>query len=329
MSPALKGTLFGCIAAVAYTITNIALRDVAVRHDLGWTIGVTSLKAVPATVAAWILVAVRARSGLPALPPRRFVLPLLGTAVIMQFCGNVLFQLALSLGGLALTVALTFASLIVSGAILGRMMLGERISPRTAVSMAILIAAVVVLRFGAESASLSILKEASPWTVALAVVAGCGAGIGYGLSGVVIRQCLQQGMSHSATLVIISSAGVFLLAPLAVILLGIDEVKAIPASQIATVLAGGVFNAIAFFSVSGAFRYLEVVRVNLINSVQVAMAALAGVFFFSEAVTPWLVTGSALTIGGLVLLGFPESRHSAENPASSDETFTDEPSPAT
>jgi drug/metabolite transporter (DMT)-like permease len=48
------------------------------------------------------------------------------------------------------------------------------------------------------------------------------------------------------------------------------------------------------------------VRVNLINSLQVALAGFAGVIFFAEPVTVWLVGGAGLTIGGLVLLGVRE-----------------------
>jgi drug/metabolite transporter (DMT)-like permease len=48
------------------------------------------------------------------------------------------------------------------------------------------------------------------------------------------------------------------------------------------------------------------VRVNLINSLQVALAGFAGVVFFAEPVTVWLVGGAGLTIGGLVLLGMRE-----------------------
>ena len=119
----LLGTLFGVISALAYTGTNLTLRRMANTQSLDWAIWVSCWKGVPAAVVAWVLVAYRARRGLPALPPMALVLPLMATGLFMQFIGNVSFQWALSLGGLALTVPLTFATLIGSGAVLGRVVL--------------------------------------------------------------------------------------------------------------------------------------------------------------------------------------------------------------
>ena len=50
---------------------------------------------------------------------------------------------------------------------------------------------------------------------------------------------------------------------------------------------------------------LSVVRVNLINASQAAMCAAGGVLFFDEALTVWLVLGTLLTMGGLMLMERP------------------------
>jgi drug/metabolite transporter (DMT)-like permease len=100
-----------------------------------------------------------------------------------------------------------------------------------------------------------------------------------------------------------SSVGVVVMGSLGLLTLGPREALSTPISLQGTLLLGGVANAIAFFSIGGALRHLEVVRVNLINSSQVAMAALAGILFFGEALTFWLGTGIALTMVGLALMG--------------------------
>ena len=313
LDPALLGVVLGCVSAVSYTLTNMALRDAADRHDFGWVMWVTGVKAFPVTVAAWTIIAWRARQGLPALPPRKFVLPLIATGIVMQFVGNVLFQLSLSYGGLALTVALTFSTLIISGAVLGRVWLGEGISMRTFAAMVLMIAAVCVLGRGADDASQAVLRERSFAAVVLAVLTGCGSGLGFGLSGVVIRRVLNDRTSLSGALVFLCTTGVVLPGALGVAVLGPRAIAAIPAAMQWTLFAGGVANAVAFYAVAGALRCLSVVRVNLINSLQVALAGCAGVLFFSEPVTVWLLGGAGLTIGGLVLLGLRQQATAVEN----------------
>jgi drug/metabolite transporter, DME family len=303
-----KGVALAVLSAVAYTLTNMALRQAAGRDDFGWAMWVTAHKAVPAALVAWAIIGWRAWRGLPALPPREFVLPLIGTGIVIQFVGNMSFQLGLSFGGLALTVALTFSTLIISSALLSRALLGEGIGVQTAASMVLMIAAVALLSFGAQSATHPAIVFRNHWTGMLAVVCGCTAGCGYGLAGVTIRKAVGAQLSLSATVVLMSSTGVVGMGLPGLLTLGPREAFSMPIMLRGTLLLGGVMNAIAFFSVSGALRYLEVVRVNLVNSSQVAMAALAGILLFGEDLTLWLGAGIALTIVGLAVMGLRPAR---------------------
>lgn len=304
----LKGVALASLSAVAYTLTNMALRHAAQRDDFGWAMWVTAHKAVPAALVAWAIIGWRARRGLPALPPREFVLPLIGTGIVIQFVGNMSFQLGLSFGGLALTVALTFSTLIISSAVLSRALLGEGIGPQTAVSMLLMIAAVGLLSFGAKGATHPAAVFSSRWAGVLAVVCGCMAGCGYGLAGVTIRKVVGAQVSLSATIVLMSTTGVVGMGLMGLLTLGPREAFSVPVPLEGTLLLGGVMNAIAFFSVSAALRYLEVVRVNLVNSSQVAMAAVAGILLFGEDLTLWLGAGIALTIAGLAVIGLRPAR---------------------
>ena len=89
-------------------------------------------------------------------------------ALMVQLGGNVGFQVGLARVGLAVTVPVLFGVLIVLGAILGRIRLGEPIAPRSALAMGLLIVAVVVLSSGAKGASEAIAAGAGPvlWTAA-------------------------------------------------------------------------------------------------------------------------------------------------------------------
>lgn len=301
-----KGVALGILSAVAYTLTNMALRQAAARNDFGWAAWVTAHKALPAALTAWAIIAWRARRGLPALPPRQFVLPLLGTSLVMQVVGNASFQMSLSFGGLALTVALTFSTLIISSALFSRAMLGEGIGIHTTISMVLMIAAVTLLSFGSETRPLP--ESDARWSAPLGVLFGCTAGCGYGFAGVIIRKAVRASLSLSATIVLMSSAGVVVMGSLGLLMLGPRQALSTPVSLQVTLLLGGVMNAIAFFSVGGALRHLEVVRLNLVNSSQVAMAAAAGILFFGESVSFRTGAGIALTVLGLAVMGLHQDR---------------------
>lgn len=291
------------LAALGYTLSNMAFRGVATRTDLGWVMWATAIKAVPVTLMAWGLVGFRRSRGLPSMPTREHWPALIAAGLATQVAGNVLFQMALGIVGLAFTVALTFAGIIVGGALLGRIMLGEPITSRSIVSMAMLLAAVAILQVDAADSARSVAGSASAPRIILGGVAALGSGVGFAFCGVIIRRALRAELSHSATVVCICTMGVVLCGPIGAALLGVAGIQRISASTHALMLAGGVMNALAFFAVSAGFKRLSVVRVNLINSSQVALAAAAGVVFFDEALTVWTATGIALTMCGLTVLG--------------------------
>lgn len=303
ISPAWTGALLVFGAAVGYTLSNMAFRDVAVRSDLGWVMWATAMKAVPVTIASWVLVGFRRSRGLPALPTREHWLPLIAAGLATQFAGNVLFQMALGIVGLAFSVALTFAGIIVGGAILGRIVLGEPITQRSTIAMALLLAAVAILQVDAGQTARSVTGAVSTLTIIGGGLAALGSGIGFAFCGVIIRRALRSEMSHSAAVVVICTTGVVLCGPIGAAVLGLRGIAAIPAETFGMMLVGGIMNAFAFFAVSAGFQRLSVVKVNLINASQVAMAAIAGVVFFGEALTLWTAAGIVLTMVGLVVLG--------------------------
>ncbi|MFK7776774.1 MAG: DMT family transporter [Gimesia sp.] len=307
LSPAARGTIFGLIAALAYTAANIALREAATDNNVDWAIWISALKSIPATIVAWVLVIYRGSQGLPALPPRRLFLPLILTGLVMQFGGNVMLQWSFSMGGLALSVPLCFATLLATGALLGRIFLNEAITNRMFVSMMILTVAVGILSLGAHQAEQSVYEHMehhtnSMATVALTIFVACFSGCAYGVGGAVIRGSVRDKLSVSATLVLISTTGFVCLTGAAIYRLGFSILWETTPWQYLVMLVAGLMNAVAFFSIGAAMKYLTITRVNLLNASQTAMAAFAGVLCFGEELTVWLLSGTALTIGGLFLM---------------------------
>ena len=222
---------------------------------------------------------------------------------------------------MALTVPLTFATLIGSGAILGRIVLDEPITLRSLAAIAVLVVSIVLLSLGAEGATRSMLAESSWLTILGAILAARLAGLAYGTCGVVIRRTTTgvHNVSLSGTLVLLSTTGVVGLGLTSWFRLGADQLLETTPVELSEMLVAGSLNAIAFFACGAAPMRLSVVRVNMINASQAAMCAAGGVVFFDEALTVWMVLGTLLTMGGLLLMERPAS------PKPSDESPSDSP----
>lgn len=324
------GIVLGVISSLGYTLANLALRQMATPDDsvgeipgFAWAVWVTAMKAVPAAVVAWVLIGLRLRQKLPAFPPREICGKLVLAALLMQYGGNLCFQLSLSLGGLAISVPLCFATLIVTGAWLGRVFLGDPVSVRTMCSIAILGVSILFLTAGAGSATMAMKEGATTLTLVAAVAAAGLSGVSYGACGVMIRR-LTQDMSLSASLVIFSSVGVVVLIAHAFLLADPAVIIAATREWWLPMLASGSFNAIAFFAVAGALRVIPVTFVNVLNTSQNALCAIAGVLLFREPLTAPLVIGCGLTIVGLLLVDGGK-RPLKEDAAADRAPLTDEP----
>ena len=300
------GICFGLVSAVGYTATNIALRKVARPGELDWALWVACVKAAPAALGAWAAIAIRSWQGIPVLPPARLLWPLILAGLVMQFGGNGMFQFALSLGGLALSVPLTFAALIWSGAVVGRTALGEPITARSMVAIGILMVSIFFLSLGAEEAARTLTAKPTWLQMAGAVLAAIIAGLSYGTNGVVIRRYVTTDVSVPAMLMVLSTTGVVGLGAVSLAWMGPGALADISGQDWAAMWGAGTLNAIAFFFVTLALQRIPVTRVNLLNSAQTALCALGGVFFFQERLTVWVVTGMLLTIAGIWIMERPQ-----------------------
>ena len=300
----LTAVVFGLLAAVFYTISNIAL-----RHCVGIDpFLVSAVKAAPTVLLlgpflVWMLVRGDRIATSRKMIPRFIVVSLIG-----QFVGNAAFQIALATIGLAASVPITLGVLIIGGAVLGQMILREPVRSRTLVAMVTLIIAVIVLSHPSTSETPGTSSISLPlWAGALFAVAS---GAAYALFGVVLRQTLIGGVSAPATMFISGLVGTIALWGMTFIRLGVDPISGIESAQWSSMIGAGLFNFTAFVALSLALKTLPVVAVNLINASQVAMAAIAGVILFSEPVTFPLLVGIALTFIGLMILAKRRTRRS-------------------
>lgn len=300
-----RGIILGLISAVSYSAANLALRGLSGRHeDLAWSIWVTGMKALPTVLLAWFLLMRRPRTGQPLYPSVKIVMAIFLAALMMQFGGNLGFQLALGHIGLAITVPVVFALIIGAGAILGRMFLGDGISPRTVVSIVIMTVSVILLSYAAtlNHADVSAGSDTTGKLVWLGVTMAVISGASYGINGVVIRRVTRQQMSVASVLIIYSLTGLISLTILGGAMMGWDRLAAIQTDEWQMMLWAGTFNAIAFFSISNSLKLINITQVNVINATQNAMCAIGAVMIFAEPVSTPMVVGMILSIIGLVTL---------------------------
>ena len=272
--------------------------------DVMWAVCMKEVVTV-AVVGPWLLVLALRRAG--SCPSFRWVAVLVLVGLVTQLVGNLSFQWALGVVGLAVTVAAIFGTMLTGSAVMGRVFLGERVSRRSTAAIALLLAAVGLLSVGAAVAGKGIPGTPGPGKMALGVGAGCLAGATYALLTITIRTTASQRLPITTIVFIITGMGVLSLGSLSVWRLGTDQLLHTPPEQLAWMLAAGTFNLLAFLAITKGLQLTTVVHANVLNGSQIAMGAVAGILWFRETWNGWLLLGICLTIVGVTLIGQPQA----------------------
>ncbi len=246
---------------------------------------------------------------LSTLPAGRELGLLLLVGLLIQVAGNVCVQWSLGVVGLAVTIPAMFGAMITGGAVIGRVWLGERVSGRSIMAIAMLLGSLALLGVGAEAAGCSIAEAKAvtpnPLLMVLAVAAAGLAGTVYALLSAVIRRSVTRNTTPAAAAFLVTLMGVVSLGPICVYRLGVPALLETPVDQIILMIAAGVFNLVAFLAIIHGLQRITVVHANAVNASQVAMAAVAGMALFAEPSTVWLLLGVCLTIFGIVWIDRP------------------------
>lgn len=292
------GLACGGGAAILYTVANICLRSL-VEVDPVW---VSTIKTMPTLIFVGPVVLARMAQGKSNWSSRSDVLWLITTGLCAQIFGNVTFQWSLSILGLAISVPMVLGTMLVGGAIVGKLLLNEPVRRRTVVAVVVLIAATIVLTHGAQSGA-SIAPDAPSWMVVLAVVGNVGAGIAFAFLGAMMRKSMQAGMPLASTLFIISLTGTVLLGSYSVGVLGLQHLAATQWSNLTTMFAAGAFNAMAFLMLAKSLQQIPVLYVQMLNATQAALAVAFGWLLFGEKLSVYIQIGFLLTVTGLIIAG--------------------------
>jgi drug/metabolite transporter, DME family len=298
LTPIRLGVIGSIAASVLYTGSNIQLRS-AVGVDPYF---VAAVKAIPTVLFLFPVLAFRYGLGKPLATSYAMMPKFIAVAIFGQFVGNAAFSASLEHIGLAIAVPITLMMMILGSALLGRLMLHETVTARKAVAALILLTAIGLLCLTGKPESTATLPDGVSKSIWIGLAYAGTSGATFSLYGVVMRQSLQKGLSQPAAMFISGLVGVSSLGGFSYLRLGLDPILEISPAQWTAMTLAGLLNFGAFIGLTTSYRYLPVVAVNLINTSQVAMAAIAAVLLFQEVITPGLVSGIALTMIGLAIL---------------------------
>jgi drug/metabolite transporter (DMT)-like permease len=312
------GIVNGLAATLGYSFASAFLRQAA--HDP--PIWVSTIKAACTAMifVPWLIALAAKREKI--LPPWRVIWMLVAVSLFVQICGNVFYQVALAQIGIALAVPVTLGAMVFSGAVLGRVLMNEPLSPKIALGLGILIAAISLLSVGAKHASGVITSgQSSPLAWLWGALAAIFSGFAYAVLGLGVRQSTQHQIPLATPIVFVSVIGTVALGLLSLLLEGVPRIQAISQVSWMAMIAAGLLNGVAFLALAKALKILPVVYVNAINTLQMVASAFLGLLWFSEPWTHWHLVGLVLSIAGLSFLAYAAHDHRKRMRASAIKTL--------
>lgn len=298
--PLVLGSLCCTISALGYSAANLCLCTLATTADPVWTLAIKESVTV-AVVGPWLLC--QFVRGKYALPPLKAVATLIAVGVAVQLLGNLMMQGAFGVLGLAVTIPVVYATTLTSTAILGRIVLRELVTLRTALAIAALIVAITLLSRGTGDGLGTGVQQsvAARWALA----AACAAGAIFAVMTISIRKSVIGAVPLPVVVLLIPAMGTLTLGPYGLWRDGIEGLLSLRPEQWGMMLLAGTLNFIAFVAYSLSLRWIAAVQANVINAAQVAMAAVGGVLFLSEPSNDMLLVGVGLTMVGIFLIEQP------------------------
>ena len=307
----MAGTLLGIGSAVFYTVTHVCLRYIADNTEPAMVCAVRGI--VPVVVLMpWFVWRLRNRWPLPS--PGLLMLLLAGFTFV-QVGGNISIQYAMVGAGLAVAVPVVYGVQLIASAILGRILLRERVPPLSALAIGVTITSVMLLSTGQESHAAA-KPSVDPATISYLTgfFAACLTGLAYATMSLIVRATVSRPCSTNSadpsfrmdplTIVFLNAVvATVIMTPLTFYQIGVEGVMNLEMKPWLGMLGVGVWNLAALFCYSSAVKFIKVVHANVINASQIAGCYLAGILLFSEVINGILLLGVLLTILGILCVG--------------------------
>jgi drug/metabolite transporter (DMT)-like permease len=326
LSVAAAGAMYCLVAVLGYSAANACMTKLS-KESCVSTWAICNKELITVLVVGPFL-AWQIWLGKSRFPTGRPLLILVAAGLACELIGNIGTQWGYGVVGLAVMIPANTGFLLVATAILGAILLGERVSGRNAAVVALLILALVVLGYGISQSApaqtsgpqvagaTAVQKSPlAPWQIAAAIgVAGL-CGTVYALLAIALRYTVSGNTTLSAAVVIITGIGVLTLGPLSLWQAGPHALAATPAKHYALMYAAGVCNLFALIALIRGLQVTTALHINVLNNAgQVSLATIVGVLLFGEPCNRWLVLGVALMIAGIFAIGPPVEDAAIEAP---------------
>jgi len=329
------GMVYCVVSAMFYTLMGICQRELSTTADPVW---VNCVQASVSTVVFGFYLSFCSLRGRSIWPTWGVALGLMGLGVVTQLGGSS-YQWSLGVVGLAIGNPLQMGVMLAAAALLGWIVLGERVGWRAIVAIALITGSVLLLSVGAEEASEAINAAKIAETdgtvaggavasvpaadetadqpnvpllmVLLGVGAACFAGVAFAILTVGMRKTATENTAPESIVFFINLMGILFLGPWAAARLGLPGMLATAPRDLIVMLAVGLCNLLAFLLIAKALQLTGVVRVNVVNNaLTTALTVLAGIVMFAEPANRELILGIVLTLVGIVLISTAEAEES-------------------
>ena len=272
---------------------------------------------------------------------KRLVVYVLLAAVLCQLVGARLHVLGFAVIGLIITVPLVQSSTLLGVAVLGHFVLGDSLSRRRKIAIAILLVAIAILGIGKGMTADPSEENTVSASFFLLVAAGTiVAGISYAIYIVMLRHIIRQHwkddnsawltfkfrhwIGHdyekqpgkrqyspfpvTLTMVLVLATGMVVFGTFLYGQHGIAGFYNVPPVAWNAILISGVANMVGFFFQIQGLRLTSAVQASLIAVSQMILLSLIGSMFFEEVVNTVVVIGLGLTIWGVIMSARPEKQ---------------------
>jgi len=288
------GERWAFVSALAYTAVNVTLRVAAPTIDpaLG-----SLLRLLPLTLIAVVVMLVRgtgeARPAAPEFLGWGLIGRLVAGGVIALVVGNTMYFLALTNGGLGVTVAGVQSGSVLGGLWIAFVLLRERPVRAQLLGAAFIVAGLVGVGI-AQTGNLADL-----WWLGL--LFALGAGTTYAISNTISRYVQRRRPVLFATLLIGNLGALVPLVAILVARAAAGDLIVVDQAGATAVIAAGFANAVAVASLALAVRTAPVATVNSISSASIVFSFVASIVLFDETGSLPMILGIALVTAGIVV----------------------------
>ncbi len=299
-----SGFLYGLLSAFFYSLAAIFMRQLTeLNSPFSLTI---CLKESFAAVFAVPFVLWGLYNGSISRHQWRFWGLLFGVSAAMQILGNMTYLWIFSVAGIAVGLSCIWTGGLLSAQLYDLFCLRERFNIRVFFGLIVILAAVVFIGIGMSlndsTGTPSATAISTTWGGVLIIIfSGLLVGTMSSSTMAAVRYSRKNDVSFWVPILLVPGSGTVVLGIWSLIEHGSAIQTALTGEQLFYITLAGLANLAAFIALVKGLLIAPLAFMNLMNASQVALGALAGIFWFAEPSNGYIIAGVILTIVAILL----------------------------